>query len=551
MSGPVWVSSTAATYYLGAIVDRLNATPEFIETNNTGVGNQLAVGNKPDFVVASVSTGSSVTAGGTLSFTAVLCNQGTATGTGAVDVYLSLDATINTADTRLGTLPPAPSLAPGACATLSGPMAVSAPATAYYAGAIADRTNAVSELIETNNWKAGNRVGVGNKPDLVVTQVTASPSTTPGGSVQVTAKLCNQGTASGSAPVQVYFSLDATVTTADLPGGPLPPSAPPLSPGACATLSGLAWVPGGPDAVYHVGVIADAANALSELIEDNNTTVGNRVGVGNKPDLVVTQVSSTPSAFSYGNVQVTATVCNQGMAAGFAVVQVYFSLDATITTSDLMSTSLPPGATLAPGACATLSGDAWIPGPDGVYYAGAIVDPFNGYPEADRGQQRRGREPGGGGGQAGPDHHAGELVAEHAVRRQRAGGGDGVQPGDEGRERAGARLLLHRRDHHHRRHPERAAAAGAAVAAGGLRDGERPRVGAGAGRGVLRRRGSRRWRCCPPSAPGGRSTSRRWRRCNRPRRTMAPTRCRRASCTPRPPAADPAAAAARSGSPPW
>src|SRR5262249_42801582 len=147
---------------------------------------------------------------------------------------------------------------------------------------------------EDNNATAGNRIGVGNKPDFIVTQVSTVPSAISGSQVQVTVTYCKQGTTSGSVPVDLYFSADAAITSADTWAGSLPPG-PTLQPGGCSTQSTSAWVPSGPDNVYYAGAIADSYGSIPELIEDNNALAGTRIGVGYAPDLIVTLVSAPAS----------------------------------------------------------------------------------------------------------------------------------------------------------------------------------------------------------------------------------------------------------------
>src|SRR5205814_1814560 len=133
-----------------------------------------------------------------------------------VDLFLSSDATITAADSLLGGLAPPPGpLNPGTCATLTGTVNASVPNGVYYIGAIADRSNLLVELIEDNNTATGNRVGVGNKPDLIVTQVSGPPSATGGASMAIAVTVCNQGTQPGSAPVDLLLSADSTITSAD------------------------------------------------------------------------------------------------------------------------------------------------------------------------------------------------------------------------------------------------------------------------------------------------------------------------------------------------
>lgn len=377
LSGTVWANAPNGAYYLGAYADRPNFTVELIENNNTSAGNRIGVGNAPDLVVQSVSAPAGAYSGSAMAVTAVLCNQGTAGGGGPVDVYFSTDANITTADTWLGTLPPAPPLNPGTCAAVTGTINANAPNGAYYVGAIADRSNGLVELIENNNATAGNKVAVGSGPDFVISSVTSAASVTPGGPLLVSAQLCNQGTQPGSVPVDVFLSQDATITAADFFVGTLyPPPGPVLDAGACTTLTGTVYA-SVPTGRLYLGAIADRNNSVPELIENNNTTLGNRVAVGNGPDFTVTSVVASPSAPSGGLVSMAVTVCNQGTQPGSATVEAFFSLDGTVTTADVDKGPLPPMPWLEPGTCATLTGNVYAPSPDGLYYAGAIADPFN------------------------------------------------------------------------------------------------------------------------------------------------------------------------------
>ncbi|HVE82740.1 MAG TPA: CARDB domain-containing protein, partial [Myxococcales bacterium] len=375
LTGNATAVPASAVYWLGAIADRANLLSELIENNNTTLGTQMGLGSKPDFILTSVSGPPSAGTGSSFPVTAVLCNQGTISGTAPVTLYLSADATITSADLQVGVLSAPPSLSPGACATLTGNATAPATGAAYYVGAFADRANAVSETMEVNNTRAGGRIGIGNAPDLYVTSVSTAPSAVPGGMVTVTATVCNQGTQDGNGTAGVYFSADATITTADFFAGVFP-VVPWLKAGACDVVSGTFSVPA-TAGTYFAGVIADSSSSTAETLEDNNALAGTRVGVGYAPDLVVTAVSTAPSVVPGQPVTAFATVCNQGTSTGNALVTLYFSTDATITTADLMVGDLPSSWSLQPGACDTQSMNVWAPAGGGTYYLGAIVDRAN------------------------------------------------------------------------------------------------------------------------------------------------------------------------------
>ncbi|HYV49823.1 MAG TPA: CARDB domain-containing protein [Myxococcaceae bacterium] len=376
LTGNLSVPYNAGTYYAGAITDGAGVVPELREDDNTTVGSRIGVGYGPDFTVSSVSTAATVSSGGMLQVTAVVCNQGTQGGSAPLDIFFSTDDYVSITDYQSTSLP-MPYLDPGTCSTVTGNAWAPGMNGIYFIGAIADSFGGMQELFKDNNWKAGNRVGVGNAPDFYVSAVSTAPSVTPGGQLAVTATICNQGTVAGGVPAGVYLSNDTTITTMDYFGGALPPI-PFILPGTCDVTT--MTVPAPPQGTWYVGVIVDPWNSTTELFEDNNVKAGNRVGVGVGVDLVVSSVSAAPSAMPGSQVNLAATLCNQGTMPGSGPVDLFFSQDATITTADLIAWSFPPPPPLQPGECTTLSATVAAP-PPGVYWTGAIADSGNFMPE--------------------------------------------------------------------------------------------------------------------------------------------------------------------------
>jgi subtilase family serine protease len=387
-------------YYAGGIIDPQNNMVELIEDNNAKAGSRIGVGNKPDFVVSSITGPASAMPGQQITASVTVCNQGTQSGSAPLELYLSSDTTI-TPNSATGPSPdsffgyaPVPMLNPGQCQTLSVQGSAYVPTEgAYYLGGFIDPQNNMNELIEDNNATAGSRIGVGNKPDFMVSSVTGPNSALSGQSFTTSVTVCNQGTQAASTQVELYLSADTTIT----PNGPTGPSPDSfvaskptamLNPGQCQVVSvlGSAYVPA--DGAYYLGVVADPQNTMVELIEDNNTKVGSRIGIGNKADFVVSTVSSASSVRMGQSLTVSVTVCNQGTQSGSTQVEVYLSADTTITPNgpagpspDSFVGSMPT-ATLAAGQCQVLSvvGPAYVPA-TGSYYAGAVVDPQNGLTE--------------------------------------------------------------------------------------------------------------------------------------------------------------------------
>ncbi len=415
---PAGVSPGA--FYLGGIVDDGNSVQELREDNNTYAKDLIGVGNRPDLIVTALTSPASLSSGQSAPFSVTVCNQGTAQSTSAMaQLYLSIDATV----TPMGPMGPPPGdqspmgyimipgLAPGQCATRGENLWASPPpfptdATAFYLAAIVDDPSSVQELREDNNVFVKGLVGMGNRPDLIVTDVNVPPTLSPGQSFTASVTVCNQGTTSSSSTnAQLYLSMDTTLTPMSPgpgPGGPPPTDQAPLgmiglpslSPGQCATRSTSAWVnfpmDGQGEGAYYVGAIADEPASVQELREDNNAFVKGLVGVGSRADLIITAMTGPASFNSSQSFAATVTFCNQGLQSSPSTqAQLYLSTDTTLTPMaagpggpplDQVPLGSMPVPALNAGACLTRSGMfAGSPPPpdgtgDGAYYLAAIVD---------------------------------------------------------------------------------------------------------------------------------------------------------------------------------
>ncbi|XXF76849.1 CARDB domain-containing protein [Myxococcaceae bacterium GXIMD 01537] len=395
---PVWASANVPTdgaYYLGAAV--YPAPNELLTDNNTTVGPRITVGYAPDFVITSVTGPSSTQSYGGIQAQVRVCNQGTTSGSPFVELYLSTDATISPAvppnppaDFFVGSAPGGPSLEAGQCRTVPVWGSVNVPTDgAYYLGAAVNGGSI--EFLTDNNVASGSIISVGNRPDFAVTAVTGPASAMSGDSITVAVTVCNQGTVSGSTNALVVLSQDAVV---DVPG-PYTPFADPvvgnawfhsLEPGECATVTVLGSVPYTySNAPQYLAATVEAQGASMDVVQANNTLVGQPLGVGTGADLVVTSVTGPASATPGQSFTATLKVCNQGTAPGAGHVELYLSEDAVITRTPQYPYSYPPvdalvGSspvnTLNPGTCRTLSvqGNANTPFYDlRVAYLGAAV----------------------------------------------------------------------------------------------------------------------------------------------------------------------------------
>jgi len=251
----------------------------------------IATSGKPDLWVSSVAGPSSAKAGSGYFVTVTACNQGVGRADSQVKLYLSEDTSITSSDTLVGSAP-AGLLHANQCATLhvQTRSAVSVSDGLWYLGAIIDSEGSVSEVSETNNSRVGTRMAIGSGAELVVSRVSAPASVSPSARFETEVEVCNSGTASASADVEVYVSADAVLTAEDLKvgGG----SVGLLREGQCRTLR-IPSTAGAPRGQWYVAAWVDRAEAVPELVESNNTQLGDRTVVDDGPDFTVAAVSGT------------------------------------------------------------------------------------------------------------------------------------------------------------------------------------------------------------------------------------------------------------------
>jgi subtilase family serine protease len=441
VNGSAWLPEAAqgeGAYYLAAAIDTTNMEQELREDNNVRVSGLVGVGYRTDLVVTGVSTPPNLMHGQSFTASVKVCNQGTvSTGNsyyGAqVELFLSMDTTLTLPEpyspypgtpmdqVSIGSVELDQPLSPGRCVTKNVPASAALPPAAqgdgaYYLVAAVDTQHAEQELREDNNVLVSGLVGVGSRPDLVVSEVSAPSSLGHGQSFTASVKVCNQGTTpahSGSSSygprVELFLSMDTELT---LPHPSMPPSPAmptdqqslgyvelnqPLYPGQCVTKNVPASAALPPqaqgDMAYYLVAAVDTAHAEQELREDNNVLVSGLVGVGYRPDLVVTAVSGPASIAPGQGFTASVDVCNQGTQSsmGSSRLELFLSMDTEVTPPELSMPSpglereqMPIGFVdlnqpLAPGQCVTKSVPASAQLPqdapiDSALYLAAIID---------------------------------------------------------------------------------------------------------------------------------------------------------------------------------
>ncbi|HYH98473.1 CARDB domain-containing protein, partial [Hyalangium sp.] len=384
-------------WYLGAVADPSSSTPEFLETNNTRVSAPVGIGQRPDFIVQTVSGPASLLSGAPLRAEVTVCNQGTVGGSTDVQLVASRDTTIRFSS---GSAVPDPDLPltafstgvlePGQCATQQVQASAQVPHEgAWYLGAVADPGSSTPELLEANNSQASAPVGIGHQPDFIVQSVSAPPSAEPWQQFTVAVTVCNQGTLGGDTDVQVVLSRDTTLAFAS---ASLPPAHDVLlstfatgllEPGQCTTRqvqTRVVYDAG--DGVFYLGAIANPGYSQPELVVSNNARVGGLIGIGRAADLFIPSMSGPASATSGAPFTAEVTVCNQGTNGARARVYLVLSEDTDIhygpyerpEDNDVLLGFFPTDV-IMPGQCSTLPGQVSAQVPhNGLWYLGAVVN---------------------------------------------------------------------------------------------------------------------------------------------------------------------------------
>ncbi|AKQ63911.1 Fibronectin type III domain protein [Myxococcus hansupus] len=362
----------SSTYYLGGTVDPFASVIERRKDNNTFISHRVGVGIGPDLVIATVTGAPAVRQNGSFTPTLRVCNQGTAPSDATTArVFLTLDPHLRMS----GGQGPGPSLPwsyipagglsvpdlfPGQCFTADAPSSVSLPpmtGEVYYLGAIADADGHVSELQEDNNTLVRGRIGVGDGADLVVTELTTSPSARADSAMTATVTLCNQGTDySNASDLELHMSSIPTATMPrwDGSGPPWPETQTPvgmvhipsLSPEECFTQT--TYVDARrpylsiPDQPLYLAAFANVWSGTYELRYDNNTLVSEPIGVGSRPDLIITALQAPSSVAPGSAFDATLTVCNLGTTGSTgSSVEVHLSSEPTLVMRR-RNGSLPP-----------------------------------------------------------------------------------------------------------------------------------------------------------------------------------------------------------------
>ena len=378
---------------------------------------------KPNFeLVSIVTTPTNLTLGGAFSAAVTIRNTGDGSGNmGAVRLWLDhpTPATPGEAGDASQT---GGTLAVGATQVLTF-NGLTAPATAgtYLMRAYVDANDAVAELSEGDNQKTLTCTlhdPLANQPDFVITSLITVPATlTPGGTFDAVVTVLNNGPLSGDAgTVRLWLNKSAAALVGE--AGDASQAGGTLAAGASTVLTFSGLTAPSANGTYTLRAFADALGATTEKAEDNNQkaltyTFAYSGTTTDKPDFIITSLTTAPAPVKGGAFSAVVTVKNQGTAAGDGgVLRLWANHYATATAGEAGDAATAVGS-LAVGASTTLTINGLAaPASDGTYTLRAFVDADGTVAEQAEGNNQKtltytfapsGAGGGGGGGTAKPD----------------------------------------------------------------------------------------------------------------------------------------------------
>ncbi len=377
--------TVGGTYYLGALIDTGNEVTELFESNNTSnaYAITIAAALPAELTISGVSAATaSVAAGELLTVSDTVSNSGiTAAG---VDVYyyLSADATIEPIDVYIGKR----SIATvGSVDDVNTGLDISLPRDFipgnYYLGAIVDPLDTVVEGNEADNVSNAAAVSVtaAIPSDLVFSAFTPDTVVNTFNQMSITDTVWNQGSGNEQGfNVSYYLSSDSIIdpvvdtylgnrTITSLAGG-------------ASDTGTVSFAINQQVGTYYIGAVIDTAAQAIESDITNNASAAMTVSVVN-PDLAMGTIGVTPTVVQVGDpITISSVVTNIGSAdiTNNFDIRYYLSGDPVINTADaLIGTRTVAG--LAAGATDSANVPSTVPavGLNGIYYLGAIADPFN------------------------------------------------------------------------------------------------------------------------------------------------------------------------------
>ncbi|MCK5148103.1 hypothetical protein KAR48_15205, partial [bacterium] len=319
----------AGDHTLGFLADAQDEVDEVINGNNYSEDSWTWTG-KPDLIVQSISTPTSLEGGQPFAVTVSLKNQGVANITQNFDLDLYIDGSKN--DTfRIET---------------DFPMGASGTMTLNFSGLasgehtlkfVADGANEIDEALESNNDKQSTWTWTG-KPDLTIESINEPTNLEANQTFQITARIGNIGGESAAGGFDLGIIKDGTLVDTHEISQSMPSGS---SVDVTVTFNG-GFTAGQHTLTFEV----DKHNEVVEKVESNNTASRTWTWSEEKlPDLLVQSVSDPTSLEAGGQFEITVTVVNSGEAVAGSGFIVAFFVDGSKLGQYTVNQSLSPNET--------------------------------------------------------------------------------------------------------------------------------------------------------------------------------------------------------------
>ena len=313
-------------------------------------------------------------------------------------VYISTDANITTADTRLAIESGTSALNPGSSvaenATFTAPAGL-APGT-YFVGALADSTNLVDESDEGDNVSNLQQVIIAAaKANLIDESITASDVDIGAGDglrVEVTVRNTGTAVAPTIGGIDIIRSNDAVITASDPVIGTIAATGG-LNPGQAATfvqvINSAATRQVGD---FFIAAEVDPNDLVDEQSEIDNFSAADPISIAPGQSNFTLQTEELLQVIWHPGDTIASRFTGLqtgGDGPATTVVGFYLSEDATVTTDDILLGQSPLFSIQANGQSAqrhaiTVSAEI----APGDYFLQHIIDPFNAIAERDEGDNK-------------------------------------------------------------------------------------------------------------------------------------------------------------------
>jgi subtilase family serine protease len=305
---------------------------------------------QPDLVLQNLVAPTSATIGVANNFSFSVKNNGTSTVAGNVTTaaYLSTDNVWSASDLPLGsTSVSMPAAGAATSASINFTIPASTTVGVYYLVLRTDDGNLIAESDETNNIIFQNITVAAVPPvlfpDLLIQNLVAPASTTPGSTANITFSIKNNGTSTvtGNVITAAYLSLDNQWSATDLLLGSASVTMPAV--GASTNSSILLNIPSQlAIGNYNLVIRADDSNLIVESDETNNIIAQTFALVTtpatSQPDLLVASVAAPSSIIKGTTTNISFSIKNAGTTATTTqnvITGIYLSTDNVWSINDL------------------------------------------------------------------------------------------------------------------------------------------------------------------------------------------------------------------------